>query len=601
MLTIGLQHYKNYAKAAQAYQIALRADPDDASTWVLLGESYVRCGRHTAGLKTLQHALELDPNNWMGLYDIGDVYTQIGSFELAIEAFQGVLATMQKVGTEEDLGVIARLAEAELSLGRKNAAGGFKERSRRAFHNAITYAGDVLRKGQGHRPWAWKVVGDSAFELATQESSQADIEETAQVINPILELLVQDDTDKRATVEGLGHPSTLVQSSTPDDQLTIKTSVFAFAYRVYLLKNQPRVADPALYDLASALHALSKRLKGPDDESSRKACMKAAIGAVRMALERDAGDERLWNALGVIAMDGGEEVAQHAFVVSLELYGKDPVVWTNLGYLYLKLEDLELAYQCFLKAQIIDPDYARAWLGQGFVCDKKGEKDQAKALFAHSVTLSAGSLLEADLAQAITAFLPLISSSKVDTALLHAPAFALRHYTHQRPRDIPALHLYALICERLGLVEEAAAALEKAANLLEEAFESSESEEIERAYSVALVNLGRVRLASGQYAQALEAFTNCWELVSSATEDTNLLYRLKVQSRLGQALAQFWLEDIDKSLEAFQSALEEGEAQQGTGKLKGYKEEVAVLLARTLWGGGGEDAKETAKTHLLEW
>lgn len=72
---------------------------------------------------------------------------------------------------------------------------------------------------------------------------------------------------------------------------------------------------------------------------------------------------------------------------------QDPIVWTNLGYLYLDIDDRELANLCFLKAQITDPDYARAWFGQGLLADREGNKDQARSLFAHSVTLSASSLV----------------------------------------------------------------------------------------------------------------------------------------------------------------------------------------------------------------
>ena len=75
------------------------------------------------------------------------------------------------------------------------------------------------------------------------------------------------------------------------------------------------------------------------------------------------------------------------------LTGQDPIVWANLGYLYLRLDDNDLANQCFLKSQIIDPDYAQAWLGQGLIAERNGDKEHAKALFAHSVTLSAGSLV----------------------------------------------------------------------------------------------------------------------------------------------------------------------------------------------------------------
>ena len=177
--------------------------------------------------------------------------------------------------------------------------------------------------------------------------------------------------------------------------------------------------------------------------------------------------------------------------------------------------------------------------------------------------------------------------------MLHAPTFALRHYTHQRPKDAPASHLYALLCERIGLVDEAASSLERAACLLEEEFEASESSEVERAYSIALISLGRVRLAASEYNPALEAFSSCWELVSSVPDD-GLVGKLKVQSRLGQGLAYFWLDSVDQSLEAFQAALD-------LTTEMGVKDQVVVYLARTLWGVGGDDAKDAAKTRLMEW
>ena len=135
-------------------------------------------------------------------------------------------------------------------------------------------------------------------------------------------------------------------------------------------------------------------------------------------------------------------------------------------------------------------------------------------------------------------------------------------------------------------MDEAAESLERAVALLEEEFEATESSEVEIRYSMALCNLGRVRLAVGQYKESLDAFTNCWELGPHTAD-------LRVQCRLGQGLAHFWLGEVDASLEAFQGSLKEAEG--------GLKDEVAVLLSRTLWGIGAEYARETAKTHLLEW
>ncbi|WVQ80586.1 hypothetical protein IAT38_002691 [Cryptococcus sp. DSM 104549] len=581
-------HYKNYAKAAQAFQIALRADENDVSTHIMLGESYVKCGRHIAGLKALEHALTLDPTSWRALYDIGDTHAQLGAFDKAIEAYERVL----QLRGEGEVGVLAALGEANLALGRQTAAGGFRERSRGAFHRAIALATKVLVAGEGHRPWAWKLVGDAAFELANQESSLEEAQDSLAAVQPALQHLVQDDTDRRSAVPGLGHGANLLQAPC-SVTYTLRTAVFAYAYRAHLLKNEPRVSDPALFDYAAALHALASRLEDGGEEKT--ACLKGAIGAVRAALERDAGDERLWNALGVFCAGAGRQVAQHAFVVSLELYAKDPIVWVNLGYLYLRLEDDELASQCFLKAQIIDPDYAQAWYGQGLLADRNGDKEQAKALFSHSVTLSAQSLLEADLALAAATFTRFLTpDSTIDPGILHQPAFALKHYTHQRPRDFTALHLYALISERLGLIAEAVSALERASAVLEDEFEHTESVDVEARYAVALCNLGRVRLAAGDYPAALEALGNCWELIAPSQDPS--MAALRPQCRLLQGLAHYWSGEIDESLEAFQASLDEA----GKSGVAGVKDEVAVLLSRTLWGLGGEDAKETAKSNLME-
>ncbi len=54
---------------------------------------------------------------------------------------------------------------------------------------------------------------------------------------------------------------------------------------------------------------------------------------------------------------------------------------------------------------------------------------------------------------------------------------------------------------------------------------------------------------------------------------------LRVQVRLGQAIAQFWIKNEEAALEAFQHALDEAA---GSGR-DGVREDVAVLLARTLW------------------
>lgn len=63
------------------------------------------------------------------------------------------------------------------------------------------------------------------------------------------------------------------------------------------------------------------------------------------------------------------------------------VTWTNLGLLYLHYQDLELANEAFLRAQVLDPNYPIAWLGQGLVASAHGRELDAEHIFEHIVGL----------------------------------------------------------------------------------------------------------------------------------------------------------------------------------------------------------------------
>jgi superkiller protein 3 len=63
------------------------------------------------------------------------------------------------------------------------------------------------------------------------------------------------------------------------------------------------------------------------------------------------------------------------------------VAWTNLGLLYLHYQDLELASEAFLRAQVLDSHYPLAWLGQGLVASAHGHEIDAEHIFEHIVGL----------------------------------------------------------------------------------------------------------------------------------------------------------------------------------------------------------------------
>lgn len=193
-----------------------------------------------------------------------------------------------------------------------------------------------------------------------------------------------------------------------------------------------------------------------------------------------------------------------------------------------------------------------------------------------------------------------------DVGELHQPAFALKRYIHRKPQDSVAVHLYGLISEKLGMVDEAEAAFETSVALLEDEFEKTESESVEQRYAIALANLGRVRMANGAYDMALEAFSSCWDLIQDtpAVDSPNgqdqgkgaLAAGLKTQVKLSIAISKNWTGDVEGCLEEFENALTEAEAS----GVEGLKDGVVVLLARTLWALG-EEGRDVAKGHLMEW
>lgn len=58
------------------------------------------------------------------------------------------------------------------------------------------------------------------------------------------------------------------------------------------------------------------------------------------------------------------KLAQHCFIKAIKLDNDCAVSWTNLGLLYLQLEDISLANEAFQNAQRSDPKYSRSWIGQ---------------------------------------------------------------------------------------------------------------------------------------------------------------------------------------------------------------------------------------------
>ena len=285
-------------------------------------------------------------------------------------------------------------------------------------------------------------------------------------------------------------------------------------------------------------------------------------------------------------------------------------VWTSFGFLCFYHDDLELANDAFLKAQTLDPDHTMAWVGQALAATRNGHHADSRMLFEHAVSLSADvvsrraylrrvnangySKPQADLEFSKREFNHFLSASHGHHASpndLFPAFFALGRYLKQRPDDASALHLFGIVCERIGLVDLAIEHTDRAISVLEAAYEETEDPVIERQFTIANTTVARLRLAVCEYEDALDSFQSALGLMPEGGEDRVL----QSQCLFGSGLANFKLGALDMAIQNFEEALV---AAGDDLQIRGH---VTVLLSQTLWATGTQEGQEAAKSQLLDW
>lgn len=169
--------------------------------------------------------------------------------------------------------------------------------------------------------------------------------------------------------------------------------------------------------------------------------------------------------------------------------------------------------------------------------------------------------------------------------------FALTRYCEYQPSDPSGLHLLGLVHESLGHLERGAELLERAIGLLEAAYEDTEDAEIEKQFTMANLNLGRLRLGLEDYDRAIELYESVLGLVGEDADSAP--YR--AQAQLGLGVANFLRGELQAGLGHLEEAVQNSE-----GHLAIY-EHAAVLQAKVMWAIGTPEFKEAAQTRLLDW
>jgi superkiller protein 3 len=461
-------------------QVALRSSADDAVTWQRLGEAYARTGRYAAALKAFDRAYALDNGSWQSQYSIADVKRELGDYEEAIEILLEIGASRP-----DESGITIATAETFLLKGRQEVQAGYTSRAVQSFETSLRECLRALKSEPQIRS-PWKVVADICHELSKMASLEIVGPLLTGYLRPLIAIAAEQNVDADLpSITSVDSTAVMASYDNVEEQAyavpLALSSCFVNKLRVVLSASDDHQIGPAWADLAIALFRLA-------DLQDNQLPASQAISSIKAALNHEPANPTFWMALGNLTFDSSLKVSQHAYIRAIENSVNDATPWSALGLLYLHHGDSELAKQCFVQSQTLDPDYAPPWIGQAMESE---DSSRATELYGHAVELSEGSFAEADYGFALHA---LTGKRHEDLA---SASFALSSQISRHPYDETALHLSGLVAERLGQQNLASSRIEAAASLLESVFEQTESPEVATKFAIAQSNLGRVRVVGG--------------------------------------------------------------------------------------------------------
>lgn len=595
---------QQYSKSIVSYQSALRISPEDYHSWVGLGESYHNSGRYIAATKAFEQAESLEPSLppaerehiWFAKYMLANVKRELGEYEAAISRYEAVLDIRPG-----EFGVLIALLQTLVEGSWKNIETGLFNDAAILAQKAIDTAAAVARD----HPRVfnlWKAVGD-ACAVFSYVKNKADFISTSSLMQVLSTELDEAAFEILADGDGIGtnYASLLDPPEKTPSTLSnacIFAAILAFKRAVHVSADDVHARAVSWYNLGWAEYRAYRIVEEGTVKKEKKRprkYLKTAIRCFKKAIELEAGNAEFWNALGVVTSSLSPKVAQHAFVRSLHLNERSAQNWTNLGAFYLINHDLELSNHAFTRAQSADPDYAPAWLGQGFLAMLFGDPTEARALFTHAFDISSSFSVVPKRQYSLSLFDHLIDDLAMSNNIsqLIRPLFALHQLHCQEPSDYASEHLAGLLAERIGEFSDAVKNLEEVSAVLEAEYEVEESPSTLVRFALASADVARVHLANGEFEAAAEKAETALSLSAedeAAAVNPDAVGKLRLSAHLTAGLAYYYLKSMDQAIDMFRDALHEAE----------NAPEVVCLLAQVLWAKGGEEERSVARQQLFD-
>ncbi|RHZ76177.1 hypothetical protein Glove_202g69 [Diversispora epigaea] len=669
---------KNYLEAITDFQTALRTFSKDISCWEGLAEAYLHEGRYMASLKAFTRAIDLDSSSFNVHYQIGLVKQKLGIFneaidqyKLAIEKAHQQQAKVTQMKDGDHLPSLKGLGDCYLALSKEYFHSGFYGRAVESLNDGLLIMQKAIQNYNEYQ-CLWKLIGDLCM-VANYLPNYLDLINLSSIRNIFkfvedLNLDLNSKLHLPPEIDKIG--LNLLNNSTNDDStnnllnnsdlllILLTCGCLAYKYAILLTSTDTSTIAALWYDLGVGYYYIFENQSkiitelldfydndnnyfNDDDDILLKNLLNVGIKCIKIALKLEPTNFNFWNALGIITFFADVKISQHSFIKAIDYSPKNPISWTNLGFLYLFNSDLELSSKAFSTAQSLDPDYVLAWVGQAYAANLYGGNEAAE-LFEHAYDISGGGyVLEADYGFAHQIYLKFKKSSFITTTTLHkslliSPTFALRKLAEQRSDDAASLNLLGLLFEWLeqpvNSVEafgDAIIALEnkidqiKNRDVIRQPIEGIDDNFIEKkelsnsiTKKLAYVygNFGRVLCSTREFEKSINAYNTTLNLIEQLEDDQSdssltTIRSFKIYTILGAGLAYYYNNELDNSLQMFEDAIFFSEQMQNNTstspnnnsiEIEEVRKDVIVLLSQVLWALGGEEQRNLAKEKLFE-
>ena len=359
--------------ALEQYKVIADANPEDAQTYVRIGEIYRKQGKYDLALDSLKKAELMVPDSLEAPYDIAAIYQAQGRYDEAVPIMRDLLKKSEKPDGKYSNGERSNRAVFLERLGTIYRDQGNNQAANETFREIVALGGDDnIERGyqQIIDTWReakeWQKALDTAKEavqkLGTSRdlkmvlaAQQADMGEADKALKDVRGMLKGDAGDRQVYI-ALAQMNTRLrrfsdagQALDKAEQLSSKTddkeyvwflrgSTFEREKRYSEAEEQFKKVLASDPEHASALNYLGYMLA---DQNMK---LEEALGYIKRAVDLDPANGAYLDSLGWAYFRLGKyELAEDNLLKASQKINTDPTVHDHLGDLYQKTGRLKLA------------------------------------------------------------------------------------------------------------------------------------------------------------------------------------------------------------------------------------------------------------------